>query len=207
MSLPWDCEIPNVLHMWAERGDITPRQLNTRAPNRTTPAATSEGQLDWHQSRTAGVSYFVHLLRWASSRSALSATTDASMTQHMPSLYATPSGIWGLPHLTLITGARKTDHPRRSNSWSNFSRTASCRLILCPHVLWHTWRMCPNVSGRPHASHLSDASCLPRADLRRVLTVAPLICTAWMKAAPVMSAVPSDTQEWTNGTAADAANP
>ena len=69
-------------HMRADRRDMTPRQLKIRAPNRMDPRTPSwEGQFDWHQSRTAGVSYFTHLLRWPLSRSALSATTDASTTQ------------------------------------------------------------------------------------------------------------------------------
>ena len=67
--------------MLADLGDMAPRQLKMRAPKKISRDAPPEGQFVWHQSRTAGVSYFTHLLSWALSRSALSATTDASTTQ------------------------------------------------------------------------------------------------------------------------------
>ena len=118
--------------MLADLGDMAPRQLNMRAPKKISRDAPSEGQFVWHQSRTAGVLYFTHLLSWALSRSALSATTDASTTQQAPCENNTASGICGLPPRTLITGARVTDQPRFSILWRNFSRRASCRLIRCP---------------------------------------------------------------------------
>ena len=152
-----------------------------------------EGQFVWHQSRTAGVLYFTHLLSWALSRSALSATTDASTTQQAPCENNTASGICGLPPRTLITGARVTDQLRFSTSrWRNFSRRASCHLIRCPHVLGHTWRTCPRDSVLQHASHLLSASGLPRAARCLVDTVADLIWRACIKFVPVNNAVPLD---------------
>ena len=117
-----------------------------RAPKNTSPDTPSDGQFAWHQSRTAGVSYFTHLLSWAQSRSALSTTTDASTTQQVFCEYNTLSGICRLPPRTVITGARVTAQLRFSILWRNFSRRASCRLIRCPHVRGHTWRTCPKNS-------------------------------------------------------------
>ena len=164
--------------MLADFGDMAPCQLNMRAPKNISPDAPSEGQFVWHQSRTAGVSYFTHLLSWALSRSALSATTNASTTQQALREYNTASGICGLPPCTVITGARVTAQPRFSILWRNFSRSTSCHLIRCPHVRGHTWRTCPKDSTLQHASHLLSASGLPRAAHCFVATVPDLICKA-----------------------------
>ena len=189
--------------MRADRRDMTPRQLKMRAPNRTDPRVPSwEGQLDWQQSRAVGVSYFAHLLRWALSRSALSATTDASTTQQWDWKYTTLSGTCGELPTTGITGACTIDPPRISNEWRNFSIRASCRFIRDPHDLWHTWSTCPSVSVRPQQSDAVIAPGRPRAARFLVETVAPRIWIACINADPDIKAVPSDTHECTCGTPA-----
>ena len=148
--------------------DFAPCQLNMGAPKKTSPGTPSEGQFTWHQSRTAEVLYFTNLLTWALSKSALSATTDASTAQQVLHEYKTASRICRLPPRTVITGARVTAQQRFSILWRNFSRRASCHFIRCPHVLGQTWRTCSRDSTRQHASHLLSTSGLTRAALSLV---------------------------------------
>ena len=104
-------------------------QIAGTSPNRTAPDGIEEGKFAWHQSRTVGVLYLAHLLSVVRHRWRINNAAIAVLVRH-------PIRDLRSATLTWITGECTIDQPRRSNTRSNFSRTASCVLILwqlqCP---------------------------------------------------------------------------